>query len=83
MESTQALADVPGAATTVASAQTQKFSLFALPMMVVGSMVGGGHLVVAAALRHRHRGFWRDHSLADRSRRHVYLGPRVPGARGA
>ena len=42
MENTQALADVPGAATTVASAQTQKFSLFALTMMVVGSMVGAG-----------------------------------------
>ena len=42
MESTQALADVPVAATTVASAQTQKFSLFALTAMVVGSMVGAG-----------------------------------------
>src|SRR6516162_6687499 len=42
MESTQALADVPVAATTVASAQTQKFSVFALTMMVVGSMVGAG-----------------------------------------
>src|SRR6516225_4143968 len=42
MESTQALADVPAAATAVASEQTQKFSLFALTMMVVGSMVGAG-----------------------------------------
>jgi len=83
MESQQVIVDAPAAGTALAREQTQKLSLFALTMMVVGSMVGGGHLVVAAALRHRHRGFWRDHSLADRSRRHVYLGPRVPGARGA
>jgi hypothetical protein len=42
MESTQALVDVPAATTAVAPAQTQKFSLFALTMMVVGSMVGDG-----------------------------------------
>src|SRR5215471_9394935 len=42
MESRQVLADAPAPAPAVASQQTQKFSLFALTMMVVGSMVGAG-----------------------------------------
>ena len=42
MDSRQVLVDVPAAAPPAASAQTQKFSLFALTMMVVGSMVGAG-----------------------------------------
>jgi arginine:ornithine antiporter/lysine permease len=42
MESRQALMDTPGAAIAVTGEQTQKFSLFALTMMVVGSMVGAG-----------------------------------------
>src|SRR6516162_2191274 len=42
MESREVLVGAPAAAAVVASAQTQKFSLFALTMMVVGSMVGAG-----------------------------------------
>ena len=34
----------------------------------------GGHLVAAASLWHRYGRFWRDHRMADRSWRHVYLG---------
>ena len=41
MESQRVLAGAPAAAPAV-SEQTQKFSLFALTMMVVGSMVGAG-----------------------------------------
>jgi hypothetical protein len=41
MESQQVLVGAPAAAPAVAE-QTQKFSLFALTMMVVGSMVGAG-----------------------------------------
>jgi arginine:ornithine antiporter / lysine permease len=41
MESQQVLVGAPAAA-AVASERTQKFSLFALTMMVVGSMVGAG-----------------------------------------
>jgi hypothetical protein len=41
MESQQVLVGAPATA-AVASEQTQKFSLFALTMMVVGSMVGAG-----------------------------------------
>ena len=40
MESQPALVGAPAAATAVASEQTQKFSLFALTAMVVGSVVG-------------------------------------------
>ena len=40
MESQQVLGGPPAAAAAVASEQTQKFSLFALTAMVVGSMVG-------------------------------------------
>ena len=42
MESRQVLADAPAPAPAVASERTEKFSLFALTMMVVGSMVGAG-----------------------------------------
>jgi hypothetical protein len=42
MESQQALVGAPASPATVASEQTQKFSLFALTMIVVGSMVGAG-----------------------------------------
>ena len=42
MESRQVLVDVPAAASAAVSEQTQKLSLFALTMMVVGSMVGAG-----------------------------------------
>ena len=42
MESREVLVDAPAAATVMPSEQTQKFSLFALTMMVVGSMVGAG-----------------------------------------
>jgi amino acid transporter len=42
MESQQVLADVRAAAPAAVSEQTQKFSLFALTSMVVGSMVGAG-----------------------------------------
>ena len=42
MESQQVLVDVQAAGTTAAQEQTQKFSLFALTSMVVGSMVGAG-----------------------------------------
>src|SRR5215471_12136237 len=42
MESRQVLADAPAPAPAVASQRTEKFSLFALTMMVVGSMVGAG-----------------------------------------
>ena len=38
----------------------------------------GGHLVAAASLWHRYGRFWRDHRVADRSWRHVYLGQRAP-----
>jgi hypothetical protein len=41
MESREAVMGAPGTA-AVASERTQKFSLFALTMMVVGSMVGAG-----------------------------------------
>jgi arginine:ornithine antiporter/lysine permease len=41
MESRQVLVGAPAAAPTV-SERTEKFSLFALTMMVVGSMVGAG-----------------------------------------
>ena len=42
MESQQVIVDVPAAGTALAREQTQKISLFALTMMVVGSMVGAG-----------------------------------------
>ena len=42
MESRQVLMDAPVAAIAVTGEQTQKFSLFALTMMVVGSMAGAG-----------------------------------------
>jgi hypothetical protein len=42
MESRGAVVNGPVPVTPVASEQTQKFSLFALTMMVVGSMVGAG-----------------------------------------
>jgi len=42
MESRQVLMDAPIAAIAVTGEQTQKFSLFALTMMVVGSMAGAG-----------------------------------------
>ena len=41
MESREAVMGAPATA-AVASEQTQKFSLFALTMMAVGSMVGAG-----------------------------------------
>ena len=44
MESRQVVMDVPVGAPAAVSEQTQKFSLFALTMMVVGSMVGAGRL---------------------------------------
>jgi len=42
MESGQVLVEGPATAPAVAAEQTQKFSLFALTSMVVGSMVGAG-----------------------------------------
>jgi len=42
MESQQVIVDAPAAGTALAREQTQKLSLFALTMMVVGSMVGAG-----------------------------------------
>src|SRR5262245_33614651 len=42
MEIRKSLADAPAAAAPAVSEQTQKFSLFALTMMVVGSMVWAG-----------------------------------------
>ena len=42
----QVYSDAPAAAPS-----TQKLSLFALTMMVVGGMVGAGHLLAAAHLR--------------------------------
>src|SRR5271169_7059057 len=42
MEGREVLVGAPAAAAVMPSAQTQKFSLFALTMMVVGSMVGAG-----------------------------------------
>ena len=42
MESRQVVMDVPVGTPAAVSEQTQKFSLFALTMMVVGSMVGAG-----------------------------------------
>jgi arginine:ornithine antiporter / lysine permease len=42
MESREVLVSAPAAAAVTPSEQTQEFSLFALTMMVVGSMVGAG-----------------------------------------
>jgi hypothetical protein len=42
MESQQVLVNVPGARPAAVSERTEKFSLFALTSMVVGSMVGAG-----------------------------------------
>jgi hypothetical protein len=42
MESQQVLVNVPAAGPAVVSERTEKFSLFALTSMVVGSMVGAG-----------------------------------------
>ena len=42
MQSQEALVGGPATAAPAAVEQTQKFSLFALTMMVVGSMVGAG-----------------------------------------
>jgi hypothetical protein len=52
MESREVLVSAPAAAAVTPSEQTQEFSLFALTMMVVGSMVGGasGHCLEPLAL---------------------------------
>jgi hypothetical protein len=42
MESREVLVGAPPVAAVMPSEQTQKFSLFALTMMVVGSIVGAG-----------------------------------------
>ena len=42
MESRPVVMDAPVAAPAAASERTEKFSLFALTAMVVGSMVGAG-----------------------------------------
>jgi hypothetical protein len=79
IESQGVLTGVPVAAAPLASEQTQKFSLFALTMMVVGSMVGAGIFSLPRAFGSATGAFGAivvDH----RGWRHVHAGAGVPGA---
>ena len=58
----------------------QKMTRMALTAMVVGGMVGAGHLLAPPDLCERHRSAGRGHRLAHRRHRHVHAGARVPGA---
>lgn len=81
MESQEVLVGAPAAAT--ASEWTERFSLFALTAMVVGSMVGAGIFSLPRAFATATGAVRRDHCVDHRRGRHVYAGARVPGARRA
>jgi hypothetical protein len=83
MESQQVLVNVPAAGPAVVSERTEKFSLFALTSMVVGSMVGAGIFSLPRAFATRDRPIWCDYSLDHRRGWHVHAGARLPGARRA
>jgi hypothetical protein len=80
MESQQVLVNVPAAGPAVVSERTEKFSLFALTSMVVGSMVGAGIFSLPRAFA---TATWCDYSLDHRRGWHVHAGARLPGARRA